>query len=169
MKTGLPILIISLLAALGLAGCFTSDKPLISDDQAAAPYAKITFAEQGSPEDKTTLTREGKAYVTHTDDGSMAMRFLPLGDDLYLAESTGEQKGAILRLYAVLKLDAANGTAVTYKAMAGDGDSGTGLTSCNRQDMDMVCIEDVNAYVALAKAAIATGAKPDATYSVTFE
>ena len=164
------LLILSLLATLGLAGCFTSDKSLITDDKAEAPFAKITFAEHGSPGDKTTLTRDGKAYVAKVDDGStMTMHFMPLGDDLYLAESSGEQQGKVLRLYALIKLDRTKNMAMTYKSTADKSDAGPGLPSCRRQDMDMVCIEDVDAYVALAKAAIASGAEPDTTYDVTFE
>ncbi len=169
MKDRFAILFILLLTAFGLAGCFTSDTPLFTDDQAAAPYATITFAEQNAPEDKTTLTRQGKAYIAHLDDGTMTMRFLPLGDDLYLAESSGEQDGNVMRLYAVLKLDTAQNVALAYKTMARDGDIGPGLSKCTRDDIDAICIEDIGAYAALAKAAIAAGAEADTTYSVTFE
>ncbi len=157
------------LAALGLAGCFTSEKPLFTDDQAVAPYAKITFAEAGSPDDKTTVTREGKAYVAKLDDGTMTLRFMPVGDDLYLTETSGDQDGGILRLYAVVRLDPAQNMAMAYKVMAQDSDIGKGLAKCQRQDLDAMCIEDVDAYVALAKAAIAAGDKPDSTYNVAFE
>ena len=169
MKARFPILFIVLLAALGLAGCFTSDEPLITDETATAPYAKITFAEEGSPKDKTTFVREGKAYVAKTDSGTVTMHFKALGDDLYLAQSAGEQDSKILRLYALIKLDPKKHLAMTYKSMAGEGDAGPGLPNCRRDDMDAICIEDVDAYVALAKAAIAAGAKPDTTYNVTFE
>jgi hypothetical protein len=158
-----------LLAALGLAGCFTSDQPLFSDSQAVAPYAKITFAENSSPEDTTTVTRQGKSYVAKLENGTMTMRFMPLGDDLYLAETAGEQDGTVQRLYAVLKLDKAQGLALAYKVMAQDEDVGPGLPKCKRDDMDAICIEDVNAYAALAKAAIAANAKPDTTYKVTLQ
>ena len=96
------------------------------------------------------------------------MRFMPLGDDLFLAESSGEQQGQAIRLYAVIRLDRTKNVAMTYKSTADKSDAGPGLPSCRRQDMDMVCIEDVDAYVALAKAAMASGAKPDTTYDVTF-
>ena len=99
----------------------------------------------------------------------MTMRFMPLGDDLYLAESTAEQEGKTMRLYGVVKLDAAKHLAMTYKTMARDGDIGPGLPACKADKTDMVCIEDVDAYVALAKAAIAAGGKPDTTYDVTLE
>ena len=88
-------LFITLLAALGLAGCFTSTKPLFTDDQAVAPYAKITFVKHGSTDDKTALTREGKAYVTKTKDGTTTMRFMPLGDELYLAEFRRRDAGQV--------------------------------------------------------------------------
>ena len=169
MKARFLTLFAIVLAAFGLAGCFTSDTPLFTDDQATAPYATITFAEANSPEDKTTLSREGKAYVAHLDDGTVTMRFLPLGDDLYLAESSGDQGGKVMRLYAVVKLDKAQNLALAYKAMAKDDDVGPGLPNCKRDDIDGICIEDVNAYVALAKAAIAKGTEADTTYSVSFE
>jgi hypothetical protein len=169
VKARVLFLSITLAAALGLAGCFTSDAPLFTDDQAAAPYAKITFAEAGSPEDATTLTRDGKTYVARLEEGTMTMRFMALGDDLYLAESAGEQDGRIERLYAVLKLDTAQNEALAYLVMAKDKDVGPGLPKCQRDEMDAICIADVNAYVALAKAAIAAGEKPDTTYSVTLK
>lgn len=156
-------------AALGLAGCFTSDHQLITDDQATAPYARITFAEQDSPDDRTTLTRQGKTYVARVDDSTITMRFRSFGDDLYLAESTSEEDGKVQRLYAVLKLDPAQNLALAYKATAHDSDVGPGLPACKRDDMDMVCIEDVDAYVALARAAIAAGAPPETTYTVSFK
>lgn len=169
MKPRILSLVIPLLAALGLAGCFTSDTPLFTDDQAVAPYAKITFAEHRTPDEKTTLTRQGKAYVAELDDGTLTMRFLPLGDDLYLAETAGEQDGKLLRLYALIKLDLAQNVALAYKVVAEKEDAGPGLTSCRRDDMDMICVEDINAYAALAKAAIAAGAEADGTYDLTFE
>jgi hypothetical protein len=169
MKARFLSLFIAVLAALGLAGCFTSDKPLFTDDQATAPYAKITFSQQDSPEDKTTLTRDGKGYVATFDSGTMTMRFMALGDDLYLAETAAAQEGEVQRLYAVLKLDTAQNLALAYKVMAKDEDVGPGLPKCAREDMDAICVEDVNAYAALAKAAIAGGAQPDTTYSVAFE
>lgn len=162
-------LILSLTVALGLAGCFTSDKSLVTDDKAVAPYARITFVPKASPGDKSTFVRDGKSYVTRLEDGTVTMRFMPLGDDLYLAESAGEQKGELLRLYAVVRLDPKKHLAMTYKSLASDNDAGTGLTACRRDDSDMVCIDDVNAYVALAKAAIASGAKPDTVYDVKLE
>ena len=96
MKARFPTLLIVLLTALGLAGCFTSKEPLFGDAEAVAPYARITYATHGSSDDeKTTLTREGKAYVTKTEDGTMTLRFMPAGDDLYLAEFDHQAEGQV--------------------------------------------------------------------------
>jgi hypothetical protein len=152
--------------ALGLAGCFTSDKSLIGDADAVTPYAKITFGEQGS-KDLTTLTRSGKAYIAKKKDGTLTIRLKPVDPDLYLVEMSGNDKNdKIARLYALLKLDKATSTATTYKAVAEKTDVGPGLRSCND---GAVCIDDLNAYLALAKAAIASGAKPDTTYALKLE
>ena len=169
MKTQFLFIFIGLLAALGLAGCFTSTKPLFTDDQAVAPYAKIAFAKHGDTDQKTQLVRTGKGYVAKTEDGTMTMRFMPVGDGLYLAESTAEQEGKTVRLYGVVRLDQAQHLAMTYKTVAHEGDIGPGLPACQKGKTDTICIEDVAAYVALAKAAIAAGGKPDMTYDVTIE
>ena len=163
-------LLLVVLVGLGLTGCFTADKSLIPDSKAVTPYAKLTFNEKGSPEDRTTMQREGTAYVGTGDNGAkVAMRFMPVGDNLYLTEVSGETDGQLTRLYALLKFDAAAKVATIYKSVAGKADGGAGLPHCQRQDMDMVCIEDVNAYIALAKAAIAAGEEPVSTYEVKLE
>jgi hypothetical protein len=167
VKARVLFLLMTLTAALGLGGCFTSDAPLFTDDQAAAPYAKITFARYSAQDDMTTATRTGKAYVTKYDVGSMTLRFMALGDDLYLTESASDVGGKIQLLYAVVRLDATKTKAMAYKVMAHEGDLRPGLSHCGHGEM--ICIEDVDAYVALAKAAIAAGEEPDTTYSVMFE
>jgi hypothetical protein len=164
MRTG-PILAVIFLAA-GLAGCFTSDKDLIGDADSATPFTKITFAEQNAKE-RTTATRTGKVYVAKQKDGSLTLRFKAVGTDLFLTEMSGRDKnGKVERLYALLKLDRATNTATTYKAIASKEDIGPGLRDCKD---GTVCIDDLNAYLALAKAALAAGGKPDATYKVTLE
>ena len=164
VKSG-PILA-AVLLALGLAGCFISDKPLIGDADAVTPFNKITFGEPGSKE-PTTVTRTGKAYVARQKDGTLTLRFKSVDTDLYLAEMSGTGKdGKVQRLYALVKLDRAANTAATYKAVASKDDIGPGLRDCKEST---VCIDDLNAYITLAKAAIAAGGKPDGTYSVKLE
>lgn len=152
--------------AAGLAGCFTSDKPLISDADSATPFKKITF---GTPDSKepTTVTLEGKAYVAKQKEGTIALRFRLIEADLYLAEMSGADKeGKIQRLYGLVKLDRTANTAGAYKIMAGKDDFGPGLRDCKDST---ICIDDVNAYIALAKKAMAAAAKPDVVYKLKLE
>ncbi len=159
-------LLVVLLAALGLASCFTSDQPLLTDDNSVAPYAKITFRDKGSS-DASLLTRQGKAYVAEDSDNGITMRFLPLDrPNLYVTQVSGTDNGEQRRLYAVVKIDLTTGTAETYKAIGDDSDAGPGLRQCEDQ---MICIDDLKAYVASAEAAIDGGADPDATYDITVD
>jgi len=157
-------LVIIVLAAIGLASCFTSDQSLLNDDNSVAPYATIAFRDKGSS-DASRLTRQGKTYVAEGSDNGITMRFMPLDrPDLYVAEVTGNDNGEQRRLYAVVKVDVAKGTAETYKAIAGDNDAGPGLRAC---DDHMICIDDLKAYIASAEAAIDAGAEPDGSYDIT--
>ena len=77
---GLGLLLIS------LAGCYFSDKPLISDDQAAFPfdpYAVVTLTDD-SAHDSTTLVRKGPDYVavdpTSSAKGMVKFRFVGVRD-----------------------------------------------------------------------------------------
>ena len=152
--------------AVLLAGCFTAEQPLLTDANSVAPYEKISFREKDSS-DGDTLTRQGNAYLTVGEDVTLTMRFMPLDrPDWYVVEVTGEQDGEVSRLYALVKVDLAANTAETYKAVAGDNDAGPGLRRC---EDNMVCIDDLAAYIAHALAAIDAGAKPDAAYEITLE
>jgi hypothetical protein len=156
--------VLVVLAAMGLASCFTSDQPLLNDDNSVAPYARITFRDRGS-NDASLLTRQGKAYVAEDSDNAVTMRFMPLDrPDLYVVEVSGADNGEQRRLFAVVKVDFAAGTAATYKAIAEDSDVATGLRQCEDQ---MICIDDLKAYIASAEAAIDAGHEPDATYDIT--
>jgi hypothetical protein len=160
------LLLLTIGLALGLAGCFTSEKPLFSDAEAVAPYAKITFSEVSAKE-ATVLTRTGKSYVSKQKDDTITSRLKPVETGIFFVEMSGMDKnGKVERLYALLKLDPATGTATSWKAMAQKEDIGPGLRDCKD---GTICIDDINAYVALAKAAIDAGGKPDTTYKVKLE
>lgn len=162
--------ILTILAAIGLSGCFTSTTPLVTDANAVAPYEKISFATVKQPEDWKTLVRKGKAYTTVTDDGEpFELRLRPFGDDLYLAQASSETKGQAYTLYAFVKLDPDKKTAIAYKAIAEvEKDAGDGLASCKLDKMTVICVEDVNAYLALAQAAMKAG-RADMVYLVKLE
>jgi hypothetical protein len=160
-------LVVVFAALLSLAGCFTAEKQLIGDDKAVTPYEKIAFRNQGSSDELTVMTREGKVYVAHKTDGDLTMRFLPLPKpDWYVVEMSGADETAnIQRLYAFVRVDAAAKLAYTYKSVADKDETGDGMHACK----DVLCIDDLDKYIAHVQAAIDAGADSDATYDITLE
>lgn len=160
-------LFFAVIALLGLSGCFTSEKQLIADDKAITPYEKISFRNQGSTDELTVMARDGKAYIAHQKDGDLTMRFLPLPKpDWYVVEMSGaDETASIQRLYAFVKVDAAAKLAYTYKSVAEKDETGDGLHQCK----DVLCIDDLDKYIAHVQAAIDAGAPSDATYEITLE
>jgi len=161
-------LLLAALAVVGLTACYTSDTPLISDDDAATPFAKITFKGSGADDKPAAFTRDGKVYVTAGEDGEKVfLRLKPVEGDYYVAQMTGTDKasGEAQILYAYLRIDVAAKTAETYRSYGTKDDVRPGLRACK----DVVCIDDLNAYIAYAKEAIAANAKPDTTFSIVVE
>jgi hypothetical protein len=157
------------LVSAGLAGCFTSETPLLTEANSIAPYAKIGFRGQRTQE-VSTLTRMGTAYTIPSDDGSGTLTLRFIGTDRpnwYVAQMSAPPSGTGLDLlYAVLRVDLQKREAYAFKAVAPDPrETGPGLHLCN----DLVCIEDVKAYAAAAMAYADKGGSPDVIYEITVE
>ncbi len=158
--------LLSVAVLLGLAGCFTADKPLLTDDNSVAPYAKITFAERGTSDAPDVMLREGKLYVAHHKDGDRFLRFMLVRPDWYVAEMTGKDEDAAeQRLYALVHLDVANKTAETFASVGDEKDAGPGLRICEAG----ICIDDLAAYVAHAVAKADAGGKPDTVFDISVQ
>lgn len=157
--------IVCLLLTLGLTGCFTSEQSLITDKAAVAPYEQISFQAEDDSQ-VTTGLREGNAYILQGQDTDIALRFMDIGKGAYIVEVTGVEGTNIVRLFGALQIDFDAGTASAYKVFGSAGDLGPGLRSCSD---DTICIDDLDAYVALARAEIESGAEPDAVYAITVE
>jgi hypothetical protein len=161
--------IVLALAGASLAGCFVSKDPLIEGSQAAFPYDKIVYAEQGS-RDTTTIIRKGSAYLLQpkSADEEGHIRFLKVADDLYVAQLDFVENEQVHYLYGFLKVDLPGKTVASYKSIAGDGDAspGPGLSHCDEEDVKQVCIDRLDAYVDYARKAIDGGAKPDTIYTI---
>ena len=163
-------LILAALALAGLTGCYTSDKPLVSTDEAVTPYAKITFQGKGADDKPAAFTRDGKAYVTVGDDGTKLVPLLkPIEGDFYVAQLTGPASSAPDSgdqiLYAYLRLDVPNKIADAYRSYGEKKDARPGLRLCK----DVICIDDLAAYIAYAKEQVAAGGPPDTKFTVTVE
>ena len=156
--------LIAILAAITLAGCYTSEKPLISDDESVAPYAKMTFQGQGASDSPAEFTRDGKHYTTKDNDGTLLRLNLKPDGDYYIAQLGGKSGDKDQYLYGYLKLDAGAGTALAYRTFGTKDDARDGLRACN----DVICIDNLDAYLAYARAAAAAN-KPDTTFKFTAE
>ncbi len=151
---------------LGLAGCFTSKEPLIGPEDAVFPYQTIVFGDAGNPDDRQTWTRKGDAYSFRPDDSEdreASVRLKDIGKDLYVVQMEFLDEDKLQRLFALLSVDLAARHAKSYAAiMPDDFQDLPGLAKCE----DVVCIDDLDAYVAYARAAMQSGRPPDAEYRI---
>ena len=162
--------IVLALAGVGLTGCFVSKGPLITDEKAVFPYKRIVYVGQGSSE-RRTLIRKGSVYVNETkssSDSEAHVRLLEVADSLYVVQVDVTENNEVQYFYALLKVDLGSKTILEYKALAGDADTdpGPGLSRCDREGEEQVCIDRLDAYVAYARKAIDGGTKPDTAYTI---
>lgn len=159
--------LIAVLPLLCLAGCYTSERELVSAKQAVFPYKKIVY--QPSDSDKpVTLVRTGSAYVATSDakpPESFELRFMPIRGSLYAAQLKGMEGKKAQYLYAVVKFDPESKSAESFEAVASKDDQGPNLRPCNKTGTD-ICLTSLQPYLVHALASIATGEKPSDTYKI---
>lgn len=146
---------------LTLAGCYTSDKPLILGSTADFPFTSFSYTDGDTP---MTFVRSAAGYVLDppNPEGEVVLLLRKLPSGHYLAQLMGQgSDGKTAYLYSVVKLDIAGKTAETYRSVRKDEDVGPGLRDCEE---GTICIDDLNAYIAKGEASIAAGEEPDTTY-----
>ena len=163
-------ILVALVALVGLSACYTSENALVSDDDAVTPFAKITFLGkpgESKPDDKPiAFTRDGKAYVTTGDDGEMSLRLKPVEGNFYVAQLSGQGgDGKTEYLYGYIRIDLAAKVADVWRMVGTKDDVRPGLRECK----DAVCIDDLAAYVAYGKEAVAAGSPPDSSFVIEVE
>lgn len=156
-------LLLAAAITLALSGCFTSTRPLVTDDTGVAPYATLTF--DNGRDDPVVFTREAGHYVTTTKESeSVYLHLLPVEDDLFVGQLAGPRSGGGLQyLYGYMRLDPAGGVAEIWRSTGRESDVRPGLSQCD----GMICIDDLDAYIAYGREAVAEGLPPDTTYAVT--
>jgi len=154
------------LLCMGLTACFTSDDPLIGPAEATFPFERIVFAEVSRADDPQTWVRKGDAYSWRpdaSDEREAVMRLKAVGDDLYLVQMEFVERDQPERLYALLKADLPAKRVYSFAGIKPDAFAGLpGLAVCE----SVVCIEELDAYLAYAKSRIEAGAEPDAEYAI---
>lgn len=155
-----------LLAPAALAACFTSNTPLIGAEEAVFPYETIVFRAMDRPDDRAVWKRDGNIYgfFPGSGDEKVAVRLKSVGDDLFVVQMQGPDDEPAPFLYALLKVDRAAMTAESHAAIRPhDFNDMPGLSRCN----EMVCIDDLNAYVAYAREQMEAGVPPFVVYKIT--
>jgi hypothetical protein len=160
----------SILLTAVLASCYSSDAPLLTDANSVTPYAKISFRDVGTlGAENGTMIRDGKSYTMTDKDGSqLTVRFMATDrPDWFVAQMSGPPKGFGLDLlYAVVKVDVAKHQAQSFRAFAADPKVATpGHHICK----DMICIDDIRAYLTQALAYADKGGTPDVIYEISVE
>ncbi|MCB1500927.1 MAG: hypothetical protein KDK07_14235 [Bauldia sp.] len=157
----------AVLLSISLAGCFTAKSPLIGADEAEFPYDRIVFVAIDRPEDRLILQRDGDTYLfrpSDEDERYARLRLKGFGEGFYVAQlqaPPGEDDPG--PLYAVLAVSADGRRIASHAAIRPDDfEAVPGLSLCDTS----VCIDDLGAYVAYARARILAGAAPDAEYRI---
>lgn len=159
------LLLVVVLSA-GLAGCFTSDGPLITVEEADFPFQTIIFSQEGEQE-QINLQRQSIGYVGISDDAApITFLFKRMSDDLFLVQVSGESEDEGTQyLYGALLVDLEAQTAKAYATIADESEipAEAGLSFCGR---GLVCLTDLDAYTSFVQGVIARGAEPDLTYTI---
>jgi hypothetical protein len=157
-------ILLAVLALIGLSACYTSDKPLVTDADSVTPFQKITFYNQ---EDNKPLAFavDGKQYVSHGPDGDAFLRLKATEGDYYVAQLTGGSGDTLQILFGYMRIDPSHTSADLWKIIGTKDDARPGLRECK----DGICVDDLNAYIAYAKEAIAGGAKADMSMKIVVE
>ncbi len=147
------------------AGCYMSEKPLISAEKAVFPYETIVYTEAGQT-DQQTMTHQGNAYVMKNDKGNqIELLFMPVKDNFYVVQMGGKTDQGEAYLYGLIKLNAGAKTADGYAMVAEKSDIGPTLPACKDADSS-ICLTDIQSYIDHALGQTGEGKKPAVTYSL---
>jgi hypothetical protein len=149
---------------LTLAGCFTAKQDLVGSD-AVADHAVITFIGEEDDAEPVTFTRDGNGYLTRGDDQEIWLHLKPVEENFYVAQLSGPGDDGMEYLYGYMRLDVAAGLAEVWLMVGSDTDVRPGLSDCE----DVICIDDLAAYVAYGQEKVAAGEESDTTFKVTVE
>src|SRR5690606_11333759 len=96
------------IAMLGLAACYTSKTPHLSDENSVAPFAKIAFTPRSEKGEQAVFTREAQHYVTHDGENVVVLHLMPVEDSDYVAQLSGDKAGELL--YGYIRISPENAT-----------------------------------------------------------
>lgn len=147
-----------------LTGCYEADRELISADDADFPFSRITYTTGG--ETRALVRADGAYRIEGEDDLDAGIRFLRIDEGTYVAQVSGEGPDGPVVLLALVTADFATGTAEAHVTWAGRSAEAAGFARCSP---DSFCVPSLEAYIAHARAEMAAGAEPDASYRIAVE
>lgn len=163
--------IVAALAPLAvlLAGCFTSEVPLVDGTNAEYPFTSLSIRTEVG--DTATLVREGDHYVFAGEmDEGFDIYFDDFGGGLYLMRfASVAEDGTLQSLYAVVMLDRSAGTVSVYRSIVRDEDFAAGIRHCVQDGVELLlaCLDDAAPLIAIVRAAIAAGEAPEDIYAIS--
>ena len=158
------LIVILVVSALGLTGCFKSEQPLISAGDADFPFTTITYADPNGKE--ITLNKTGDTYVNTDDGDESALRLKALDENTFIGQIAVEDDDGDGYLYALVEIAEDRKSfyflhpVANEQAIAAANQGKHGFRPC---DDGFVCISTLDGFV---KFATSTAQSEDA--SVTF-
>ena len=143
--------IIVVLFGLTLSGCFKSDIPFVSPEEADFPFQRLTYEIVGE-DDRVTLVRVGDGYVAPNEQGDSSLRLKLLGNGIYLLQAKIEDSDGPYYLYALAKLETDGKSAEIIKPFAEGHERELarqghhGFRICP-EDEQMICLTDLQAFI----------------------
>jgi TPR repeat protein len=138
-----------LLPLTSVAGCYISDKPLMTANLAVFPFEAVTYQLEGAP-DSATLVRTSDGYLmiagSQNYQDLAKLLFYQLADSWYVVEMLTSKGTA----YATIGLDTATATAYTFD---------TNLS-------ERTSIADLTDYLKVAELSMRGGRNPDQSYVI---
>ena len=147
------LLIILIVSALGLSGCFKSEQPLISAGDADFPFTTITYADPNGTE--YTLEKSGDAYLSTEDGDETALRLTAIDENTFIGQIFAEDDGGDGYLYALVEVSEDRKSFSFVHPVAGEqalaaANQGTyGFRPC---DDGFVCISTLDGFEKFASA-----------------
>ena len=151
------------LLAPALAGCFTSETPLIDAAEAAFPFQRLVYKSIDSS-DIVTLVRQGDVYLgtSKMEPETLEFLFKPVAEGTYLVQVKDQSHTPPTYYYGYLAVDLPGKTVRAYKIIAGEKEEGAGLRPCESN----ICIDRLDDYRAFVEKAIAGGETPEGEFKI---
>lgn len=156
-------LMLAALVMTGLAGCYSSETPLIEEADSVAPFSKITF--MADNDDPAAFTREGNHFFMQDGQEITTLHLKPVENNDYVAQLKGEKPGELLYGYLRIDTEAKKASLWGNVAPMEDEDIPADMKPCSSGSG--LCIESIDSYLAHVRPMLSED--PETVFDITFE